>query len=196
MDKKKLTDEEIVKAWNICNSTRCCTSECPYFNKHGRNFCMEDKSLYKDVKRILQEHAEQKAEIKRLTKDWEQQINKARQRQFNGLKKEELARAYEKLIESLEDELEHRKNDYMELQKQVDELKQQFLSTCENCHLKKDLELLRYQKEQAVKDTVKEIYKDFDNAFSLYYPHGQIPYNVFNETLKWLAKSKGVEVEE
>ena len=29
-------------------------------------FCMEDKSLYKDIKRILQEHAEQKAEIERL----------------------------------------------------------------------------------------------------------------------------------
>lgn len=63
----ELTDEEIVKALDICYDSPCCSADCPYFNKNGRNFCIEDKALYKDMKRIVQEHAEQKAEIERLT---------------------------------------------------------------------------------------------------------------------------------
>ena len=64
---KKLTDEEIMKALDFCYSSPCCGCGCPYFNKHGRNFCVEDKALYKDLKRIVLEHADQKAEIERLT---------------------------------------------------------------------------------------------------------------------------------
>ena len=63
---KKLTDEEIVKALEVCYSSSCCSANCPYFNKHGRNFCVEDKALYKDMKRIVEEHAGQKAEIEHL----------------------------------------------------------------------------------------------------------------------------------
>ena len=69
MDENKLTDEEIIKALDICYNEPCCSNECPYFNKHGRNFCVEDKALYKDMKRVVQEHAEQKAEIERLTEE-------------------------------------------------------------------------------------------------------------------------------
>ena len=73
MDEKKLTDEEIVKAWDICNNTPSCVSECPYFNKHGKNFCMENKTLYKDIKRIVQEHAEYERKIEDgelVSRDW------------------------------------------------------------------------------------------------------------------------------
>jgi hypothetical protein len=52
------------------------------------------------------------------------------------------------------------------LQKQVYELKEQFLSTCENCHLKKDIELLRYQKEQAVKDTAIKCMTDIEDCIN------------------------------
>ena len=69
MEEKKLTDEEIVKALDFCYSSPCCGSGCPYFNKHGRNFCVEDKALYKDMKRIVQENAEQKTKIERLTEE-------------------------------------------------------------------------------------------------------------------------------
>lgn len=69
MEEKKLTDEELIKALECCYNAPCCSNECPYFNKHGRNFCVEDKALYKDMKRIVQEHAEQKTEIERLTEE-------------------------------------------------------------------------------------------------------------------------------
>ena len=59
----------------------------------------------------------------------------------------------------------------------------------------KELEDSVEEENQAVKDTAKEIFTKIDNAFSLYYPHGQIPYSVFQETIKKLAKQKGVEVE-
>ena len=65
---KNLTDEEIVKALDICYNDVHCSVDCPYFNLNGRNFC-QDKELYKDLKRIVQEHAEQKAEIERLTEE-------------------------------------------------------------------------------------------------------------------------------
>ena len=75
MEEKKLTDEEIIKALDFCYSSPCCGSGCPYFNKHGRNFCVEDKALYKDMKRIVLEHAEQKAEIERLKIDIKNEKN-------------------------------------------------------------------------------------------------------------------------
>ena len=66
-EEMKLTDEEIVKALDICYNDVHCSVDCPYFNLNGRNFC-QDKELYKDLKRIVLEHSEQKAEIERLTK--------------------------------------------------------------------------------------------------------------------------------
>lgn len=72
-EEKKLTDDTeidvgmIVKALDICYNSPCCTAECPYFNKNGRNLCVENKAFYRDMKRIAQEHAEQKAEIERLS---------------------------------------------------------------------------------------------------------------------------------
>ena len=44
-----------------------------------------------------------------------------------------------------------------ELKKQVDKAKEQFLLTCENCHFKKDIELLQYQKEQAVQEFAEKL---------------------------------------
>ena len=70
MEEKKLTDEEIIKAIEKCFAFPMkCEDGCPYFNKHGRNFCVEENAFYKDLKRIVTEHAEQKAEIERLTEE-------------------------------------------------------------------------------------------------------------------------------
>ena len=68
MQEVKLTDEEIVKALEICYNDVHCSVDCPYFNLNGRNFC-QDKELYKDLKRIVLEHSEQKEEIERLTEE-------------------------------------------------------------------------------------------------------------------------------
>ena len=46
------------------------------------------------------------------------------------------------------------------------------------------------------KDTAETIFKAFESQLSLYYPHGQIPYNVFQAVFENLAKQYGVKVEE
>ena len=86
------------------------------------NYISDQEIWLNQAKELEKQNDKKNAEIERLTEDWKQRINKARQRQFNNLKKEELASAYEKLVESLEDELERRQIDYTEHQKQVDEL--------------------------------------------------------------------------
>lgn len=58
-----LTDDEIVKALDVCYNSPCCTNECPYFNKNGRNFCVEDKAFYRDMKRIAQKLVEKDKKI-------------------------------------------------------------------------------------------------------------------------------------
>ena len=79
--------------------------------------------------------------------------------------------------------------DYQNAQVQVDELKANQVIECHG--MLKGCDMVK----QAVKDTAKEIFTDVDNAFSLYYPHGQIPYSVFQDVITQLAKKKGVEVE-
>lgn len=170
--------------------------------------------LYNDLQ---DENKELKAEIERLTEDWKQRINKARQRQFNSLKKEELASAYEKLIESLEDELEHRQNDYMELQKQVDELKEQrdvfkrlfesvntthfstdsIIETMNSFYREQAEHLAGLKIKQAVKDRTVEILQDLYMEFSPDYLFSNRQKNKkYADFIKEYAKTNyGVEVE-
>ena len=56
--------------------------------------------------------------------------------------------------------IQEKEKENNELKKQVDKAKEQFLLTCENCRLKKDIELLQYQKEQAVKEEFAEKLKE------------------------------------
>lgn len=80
MEEKKLTDEEIAKAIEKCFAFPMkCEDGCPYFNKHGINFCVEDKAFYNDMKRIVQEHSEQKAENERLQSENERLTEENRQ---------------------------------------------------------------------------------------------------------------------
>ena len=169
----KLTDEEIVKALEICYTTPCCTNECPYFNKQGRNFCIEDKALYKDIKRIVLEHTEQKAEIERLTSLYDGKSGFMTSSigdlplTVGGLRKavDEISRLLTVQAELQElnakyyNEAKDLRRENAELQKQVDELKElnaKYLDSIESltagkCVLRCELT------KQAVKDTAKEI---------------------------------------
>ena len=54
-----------------------------------------------------------------------------------------------------------------------------------------------YRKDEEVrKETAKEIFKSFENSFSLYYPHGILTYEDFQNHFMYLAKQYDVEVEE
>ena len=60
----------------------------------------------------------------------------------------------------------------------------------------KRVDQLKKQVELTRKETAKEIFKSFENAFSLYYPHGILTYTDFQNHFMYLAKQYGVEVEE
>lgn len=127
---KKLTDEEIVKALDVCYNSPCCNADCPYFNKNGRNLCLENKAFYRDMKRIAEEYVKQKAEIERLTEENKAiRINCEKARNITG-----------QMFD---------KND--ELQKQVDELKANQVIECYG--MLKGCDMVN----QAVKDTAREI---------------------------------------
>ena len=193
MEEKKLTDEEIVKALDICYNSTCCTNECPYFNKNGRNFCMEGKAFYKNLEDLINR---QKAEIERLKgflqtfktviKEKDEQIEQRLEEVYADFMKEYKI-AKQDLKESLEREVE--------LQKQVDEAYQQGFSDGNAYETKMDELALKY--EQAVKDTAKEIYKEIGKGDILVVQtqeYGEIEV-VSMERLKEIVKSKGVEVE-
>ena len=166
MEEKKLTDEEVIKALDICYNDVHCSVDCPYFNLNGRNFC-QDKELYKDLKRIVQEHAEQKAEIERLTEK-----NEELEERNRILKK----------YKSMWSELDTKNT---ELQKQVDELKANQVIECHG--MLKGCDIVK----QAVKDTAKEIYTQVLEWFSV----GE-DYSVFIHNIEqWLKEKYGVEFE-
>ena len=131
------------------------------------NWSCAEESYNNAVKNSEKIFAEQKAEIERLTEEKQDIIGR----------KAGLEYSYNQVKE---------KNS--ELQKQVDELKEQFLFTCKNCHLKKDIELLQYQKEQADKDTAKEILQD------LYYEFDRIGDEGACGEIRLKAEAYGVEV--
>lgn len=144
MEEKKITDEEVIKALDICYKMPHCTSECPYFNKSGRNFC-KDHKLYNDLKRIVQEHAKQQAEIERLEKDvhdmsWVIKIHKY----CVGA-----------------DHCQNSSTREFKLQNQLDELTEELdYYKCANRELTSTNEMLKKYRKQDAKDTAKEIWDD------------------------------------
>ena len=176
------TSEKVVKALDVCYNSPRCTSECPYFNKNGRNLCVENKAFYKDTKRIAQEHAEQKAEIERLTE--ENAILKGNPPILVG-------RSLGKTIRAKLLAFDKMKEQNAELQKQVDELE------TTNGQAMAYIEGLEYELKQAVKDTAREIYGEIDDSDILVVEtqeYGEIEV-VPMERLKEIIKSKGIEVE-
>lgn len=187
-EEKKLTDEEIIKALDICYSAVCCTSKCPYFNKDGRNFCVENKAFYRDMKRIVQEHTEQKAEIERLTE--ENDILKGNPPILVG-------RSLGKTIRAKLFAFDKMKGENAELQKQVDELKARNMSEMIDLFNNETDRLIEKAHQQAVKDTAREIYDEIDDSDILVLEtqeYGEIEV-VPMERLQEIIKNRGVEVE-
>lgn len=117
-----------------------------------------------------------KAEIERLNKRNKELTNIAEYQQNSNIRRWKIIKEKEK------------END--ELQKQVDKAKEQFLLTCENCRLKKDIELLQYQKTQVVKEFAEKLKDHFKNNHSCYiYFDGYISIgNDINEDIDELLK--------
>ena len=138
---KKLTDEEIVKAIDKCFAMPMkCEDGCPYFNKYGRNFCVEDKRFYHDVKDLIQR---QKAEIQNLTKRINDGISACM----------ECCEKKDDKIADLKEERENMEREILVLEEDNRRLKGyiDFKTAnvmCDKC------------KEKAVKDTAREIWCD------------------------------------
>lgn len=205
MEEKELTDEEIVKALDICFAFKGCTNECPYFNKNGRNFCVEDKALYKDLKRIVLEHAEQKAEIERLTEDVKlaNDLYLERTKVLEDFRKKNVElqsniKQLEKDFAIQRDKKVEYYNKCVELQKQVDELKNRFENkAC--CNMSENCSMI----QKAVKDTSKEIFKDIFESLVFGHPapneeyrngYEQALYDYDEKLRKFAKECYGVEV--
>ena len=155
--KNKLTDEEIVKALDICYNFKGCTNECPYFNKNGRNFCMEDKAFYKDLKDLINRlQAENKGledlcnkTYDDLTKEIER-LTKERDMYANDLYWKAEVRKREDFITELTVE-------NAELQQQVDELTDKLGKVLSG--IKADKLLAARGTVRAVQDTADRIFR-------------------------------------
>lgn len=155
MQEKKLTDEEIVKALDNCVNgdykTKC--KGCPYDEK--ADYCkVMDRDTLDLIHRLQSENEaqrkiieyqdglpdlveQQKAEIERLTKELQ-------------LKTKEFELTEKALIKNVSENIE--------LQKQVDELKERA-----KIDLANEKNWGKIQTKQAVKDTAKEILEDIGN---------------------------------
>jgi hypothetical protein len=177
MEEKKLTDEEIIKAYSNCaDHNNCC--ECPLWEEMKRRNCIcreiilgvinrlqsENESLKKDyieldleARELRTENDKQKAEIERLTEE----------RDVAGYKNNSLIFDKSNLQTKngkLQKEIERWKEEYswldckcQALQKQVDELKEKLW--------KSKQDMMTYHSKtvaEAVKDTAKEIYHLID----------------------------------
>ena len=186
--KNAITDEEIVKALDICYTSPCCTNECPYFNKNGRNFCVESKAFYNDLKALINRLQD---ENERLTEDCESA--------------DAVLEAQTHLIDLI-------KKDKAELQKQVDELKNELQSKEISIEMSgghiikmnvgKWAEMSKVIEQQAVKDTAREIFDWLKSEVIMTeIPHcGELSEEDVEAVMLWqieehFKKRYGVEVE-
>jgi FtsZ-binding cell division protein ZapB len=199
-----MTDEEIAKALDICYNDVHCSVDCPYFNLNGRNFC-QDKELYKDLKRIVQEHSAQKAEIERLASLYDGKGGFMTSSigdlplTVEGLRKavDEISRLL--IVQGeLQDLNVEYYNDAKDLRREVDELKSQNeWLTNEKDYLKECADAFLGDYRNSVKDTAKEILGEIGDSDILIVQtqeYGEIEV-VPIERLKEIIKRKGVEVE-
>lgn len=140
MEEKKLTDEEVLTAIEKCFAIPMkCEDGCPYFNKNGRNFCVENKAFYRDLKRILQEHAEQKAEIETLL-----------------CKNAELETRCEGILKDYYAECQTCDEQKTEIERLTEENKQYF---AENERLNKSCGLFNIKIQEQIKETYDYVHK-------------------------------------
>ena len=185
-----MNDAEIVKRleWCVQRRENCCL-DCGLENPpcDDDNFIVLILDIIHRLQREKAEYERKLSDGELVSKDWhDEQVGHAelvieeQKSEIERLEKRNSILLYE--------------NDAMEaqcigFQKQVDELKQAKNNA---------LDIISQGEQQILqirKDTAKEIFTDIDKAFSLYYPHGQIPYSVFQDVIKQLAKKKCVEVE-
>lgn len=197
MEEKKLTDEEIVKALDICTTAdddMDCRDGCPMYDE---SYCASKLMRYAcdlihrlqntekaneeawDIKEesYKRQIAEQKAEIERLTEEkekWEKSC-----RLWSGANKSNHLK-FTKTLEKLCEE----RNKNAELQKQVNELNDKLYKS------KQDMMVYHSnQMKQAVKDTAKEILQKIMNIIK------KSDGFLAEEVVRILAKRYGVEVE-
>ena len=203
---KKLTDEEVVKALECCINDKC-SEECPYRGK--RYDCVYQHRHEKDLLDLINR---QKAEIERLTKkteeakfweneylEWATGFLKTRfdiKDWFTNPETQKPPCTYEffastlweKIRPAMEwlDELKERnealRKENAELQKQVDELKENQVIECHG--MLKGCDIVK----QAVKDTAKEILQ----MVECWEDKPYVSKDDFKESIKQLY---GVEVE-
>ena len=204
MEEKKLTDEEIVKAWEChMRDGVTCGKDCPYREKdisclggrHARDTIDLIHRLQNEVQRLAKvemEHigmiADQKAELERLTE--ENAIIKVNPPMIVGRNNGKTIRA--KLLA-----FDKMKEQNAELQKQVDELKK---SQVVHIHIDDKLQKeYEYELKQAVKDTAKEIIDELNsikpNVRATYGVQEQVGVDIAINRVKTYFKQKGVEVE-
>jgi hypothetical protein len=218
MEEKKLTDEEIVKALECCTQEPVCNN-CPIKDK---DYCSKPTTLFLEIVKLIKS---QKAEIERLTREYERiaynkqeylewvdgflrthTVMKDRGEDYKMFDREWMCNTFWAKIEGSLDYIIDLENQRNELQKQVDELKE------ENAQLS---EMADYDKghkegyEHGAKTTAKEILQGFDKwlkqAISDSYNksvsgsirHGGMntAFHEVKELVKRVAESKGVEVE-
>lgn len=207
MEEKKLTDEEIVKAYSNCADYNNCF-ECPLWEEMRRRNCicreivlgvincLQSDITEKDIeleraRNAINErdewYAEQKAENERLTE--ENAILKGNPPILAGRSLGKTIRAKLLAFDKMKEQ-----ND--ELQKQVYELKLELQGQFDK-GVKAGCLMSKVKEQQAVKDTAKGIYKEIDRDDILVVQtqeYGEIEV-VPIERLKEIIKQKGVEVE-
>jgi vacuolar-type H+-ATPase subunit I/STV1 len=180
MEEKKLTDEEIIKAFEVCYFGNESCSACPY---EINDIDCTDRRSVKDMFDLMNR---QKAEIERLKASHKFIVTKG-------------GRDYGKTAHFKIIDYDRLKEQNAELQKQVDELKEERENMSgEIFALETRLQQERIEKQrlreaiervekQAVKDTAKEIYCHIAKAW-----YDKEMLKIFREYLK---ERYGVEVE-
>lgn len=167
--KKKLTDEEIVKALECCTKKGHCL-ECPYKIK-GID-CISRERSEKDwldlIHRLQSENEKFKTELRKECEEHEEFTKKAKA-EIERLKKE---------ADKLSDHLSEKQNALLDLQDDFDNL-------------------LAEGKQQAVKDTAKEIFERLAKRRHQGIDGGGffVEYTLRPEDLDWFEVRYGMEVE-
>lgn len=182
MDEKKLTDEEALKVVLCCYVENSC-DDCPLNSKDlPCNFDLNENFL-NIIQGLQRVEAEQKAEIERLTREKSQSAETA--------------------VEVLEQNLE--------LQKQVDELKERYLEESkERCEFEQRYKKIQHahniglgtqrkhwekKVQQVEKDTAKEIFETiFNDCWAIKDENGRRIF-VESKIKDYAKKCYGVEVE-
>lgn len=199
MEEKKLTDEEIVKAFEQCAEHDTCW-DCPLRQGRELNTCRE---IITDlIHRLQREKQTLKSELRKECEEHEEFTQKAKAEIERLTKKVDGYLVLNQTIQTLNEKLIA---ENAELQKQVDELKSQVRGRDKVIALQ--VEQCTQKEQQAVKDTAKEILQEiFDEQFEIdvdidenskddVVKVGKAVLTAIHEKIELMADRYGVEVE-